>query len=563
MAGKLEVSHHPLAPLYNRGESQLLFQHIQAEVTSQNFHLGEEIQELLRQTCYVNLWFFLKYVCGYAGPYDLLNDDLHVDMANYRQSLLQPGARGAMFIPRGHFKSTIVTEGGAAWELVRNPNLRICISNAIADKAQDFLKSVKAIYDSNEFFWWLFPEKMVNEKSRSEWNNTVLVVPDRTKKYREGSVEYGGIGGAREGHHYDLHIVDDMIGLASLNANRGANAVMEDTRHWFESSEDTLLISPTRSRVIVVGTRYAVDDVYDDIIAESKTNLGYPLKNYEPNPYGKWDVYYRKGIEDDEVIFPENFSLEWYMDLQKNKWWTWATQYMNEPESSGLAEFSDFKLKPCNLDWDENARRWIIVYNENNEEHRIALSECDVVQAGDPAATERYVSAKTSRSAVGVLATDSELRRFLIFLQVGYVPASTFFDWFFQGVKKFGTLIRSSVLEAQGPFKIMGPLLKQEEVQRKVSIRLQPFPASGDKDARIRTAWESELKEKRFYVVKCYIDQVWGEMRAFPQGTKKDILDMVALALSKSIRPMTTTELADRQKDDDAWNNRRHNEAGW
>ena len=207
-------------------------------MASGNFTQNESFRQVIRQAALVNLWFFTKFVTGFSGPFDLLNYDLHIDMANFRQTLLYPGCRGAMYLPRGHYKSAILTEGGSAWEMIRNPEIRIRITNATEDKARDFFINVKGIFDSNDLMSWLFGNPadpmgsfVPERKAGDRWNRTELVLPNRMRNYREANLEYGGVGGASEGHHYDLHVIDDMIGLAALNSLQGSNAVMETTRN--------------------------------------------------------------------------------------------------------------------------------------------------------------------------------------------------------------------------------------------------------------------------------------------------------------------------------------------
>jgi len=131
----LEISPHPKAPLFKRKEEAgLILKQAMDEITSQGgFRTTEEIRQLLRQAGYVSLWFYLKYICGAAGPYDLLNGDLHVEMCNFRQMVATtPGVKAAMLLPRSSLKSTIASHGANGWELIRNPNLRIgCVSETL------------------------------------------------------------------------------------------------------------------------------------------------------------------------------------------------------------------------------------------------------------------------------------------------------------------------------------------------------------------------------------------------------------------------------------------------
>jgi len=455
--------------------------------------------------------------------------------------------------------TTIVTEGGTIWELLRNPDLRIRITNAIAEKAVDFLRTVKETFESNQLIRELYPEYCPPTKNIPRWNSNEIVLPNRPRAYREANVETGGIEGANEGHHHDLHIVDDMIGLAALNSMRQTNAVMYSTKHWFWGS-DSLLIAPARSRIIVVGTRFAIDDVYGEILVEGYEVTGYPLPGWTPNREGQWKIYYRRGIEDGNIIFPENFDTAFYERLAKKNWWDYVTQYLNDPSDAGLTDLSSYQVGSFEMECSAENGEWFIILPF---EDKIPLCDCDVIVAGDPAATERYISAKTSRSAVVVLAQDSAGRKFVLSIQADYITAMKFFDWLFAAKTKFGRYVRATYLEASGPFKILGPLIRQEEQFRKMYLNLQSFPAVGDKDARIRSALDAELSQHNLYIAKPFLELFEHEQKAFPQATLKDILDAVTTALRNSTRPPTPDEEQAGKDEDEWWRNRSNNAAGY
>jgi len=551
---KLNLIPHPKAPIFNQPDRLEIFKQAIIEVGSPNFtSSNSEIMNIIRQAGFVNLWFFLKGIASHGGPFDLLNTDLHMDMCNYRQTLMNDGCRGAMFIPRSCFKSTIVTEGASAWELLRNPEMRIRITNQISDKAQDFMETIKNIFDSNELFAELYPE-YVPLPNAERWNKSEIVLPNRIKKRREGSVEYGGVGGASEGHHYDLHIVDDMIGLGSLNAGHQSSAEMARTRNWFWGSEKTLLQSMKKSRVIVVGTRYAVDDVYDDIIARACVNSGTPIRDFTPSEKGRWQLYYRKAIEEGKSIFPESITIEGLEEMAEDDYWTYVTQYLNDPQAGGLAEFNEYKIKKCFLEAEyltsgggEKILRWNIRY-QFGEEKVIPLSSCSLLLACDPAASEKQLSSKTSRSAVGVIATDSDNNHFILSINADFVKATTMFGWMFAAHKKFEDYWTASFLESQGAFKMLAPILREEETRRGVHLNVRPVFVSGEKVARIRTILQPVLEQGRLFVDENFYDKVWEEQRSFPQSQKKDILDMLSLGVKASTRPMSENEIAEKRR---------------
>lgn len=523
----------------------------------------------------MNLWFFLKHIASYSGPFESLNDTLHVDMCNYRQSLLAEGSRGAMFIPRGHYKTTVVTEGGSGWELLRDPDIKIRISNAIADFAADFKGTVRDIFYRNDLMKWLYGQSDIDgeswiPESEEYWNKSTMIMPNRRRHRRENSVASGGVTGAAESQHYDLHVVDDPIGLASLDSMRRSNATMIHAKNWFWGNENTLLVSPKKSRVIVVGTRYSVDDLYAEIIDKAHEIVGCPMDGFDEatrmEALQPWRVYYRKAIENGKVIFPENFTKDFFDDLAKNRWWEYVTQYLNDPRESGLAELNEYKPKEFEL--DRRGDEWFILLRDYDSgglpfEEEISLSDCDVVMAIDPAATERYISARTSRTAIGIIAMDCQERVFAIATVADYLAPSAMLEKVFTTHGRFINHVRNAYLEANAGFKILGPIIRDEERRRGHYLGLRPFSATGEKDARIRSTLQPVLADGRFYINKPDAATIIEEIGAFPQGTKKDILDMLSIGISNLRRPMTP-EMLDLSQMEETWfSHRTSNIAGY
>ena len=94
----------------------------------------------MRQAGLVNLWFFLKVIAGAYGAYNELDDDLNLDMCNWRQSdaCMAPGARFMALMPRGFRKSTIFSHGANSWMLTRDSEEAIRLVNAIISRAEGY-----------------------------------------------------------------------------------------------------------------------------------------------------------------------------------------------------------------------------------------------------------------------------------------------------------------------------------------------------------------------------------------------------------------------------------------
>jgi hypothetical protein len=335
---------------------------------------------------------------------------------------------------------------------------------------------------------------------------------------------------------------------------------MLSTENWFWASEKPLLASMRSSRVIVVGTRYAVDDVYDSILRKAYKQEGYPMRNFERSEDGNWRVYYRKGIEDGKVIFPEEFTLEAYEEMSRNDYWTYVTQYLNDPQEAGLAELVAYEAQSASCEYDDSADDYVL---ELGMGHQVPLSDCDVVQAVDPAATERYVSAKTSKSVALMLATTPRDECVAFSIRSGYVQPTQLFEWMFDHAKRYSRWMRSTFLEANAGFKVLGPILREEERRKGTSLHLRPFAAMGDKDARIRSTLQPLLDAKRLYVVEAFSSALNEELRSFPQSRRKDVLDALQIAVSNRFTPEDELARERRKLAEERWKHRTQNVCGY
>lgn len=562
-----EIRPHPQAPAFSEiGEGQLVMQQVIDEVTSGNFNVSnDEVRKYLRQAGFVSLWFFLKYIAGFSGPFDKLNDDLHLDMCNFRQSdlCMKDGAHSAAFVPRGTYKSTIFTAGGATWELLRNPDLKIRIVNAIVAKAQSFKLTSQRVFDANEFFGWLYPE-YVPENNASRWNEVDMVLPNRTRYYNEPSLKAGGATGAAEGDHHDLIIMDDLIGLESLDAANQSNVTMTHARNWYNTNSSALLTSAKRSRIAVVATRYAADDVYEIMTTNAHTIIGYKDETLIEHEDGEYALYYRLAIEDNaetnerEAIFPEELDEAELERIMRRDPWTAFTQYMNLPQKAGLAEFYEMETKECRLRWDAHDNEYYIdIPPEWSPEAKTTMSStiplrtCDVVMAVDPAGSEDAKSIKTSRTSIGVWAMDSKERCFRIWQKVGFFAITQVFDHIFEGHKLLGNMIRATVIETNAMQRILGPLVREEEMRRNTFINAQEQPAKGNKVARIRNVVGLKLSHGLIYLAPGCVLEFEEERKKFPTGHRMDVLDEAEKAISSLVKPMSDEERLLREEEED------------
>ena len=559
----LEIIHHPDAPAFKHEKNPgLIFTQLIQELQSPNINTAnKEFKSLLQQAGKVNLWFYLKYIASYSGPYGDVTDHLHRDLANFRQSQLKPGARGAVFIPRSHYKSTVFTHGANGWELIRNPDLRIGLGSNIIDRSQEFMRMTQSQFDDNELIAWLYPEYCPAKSLKTgktiakRWNSREMVMPNRSRNMPEPSIKPIAVGGSTAGNHFDLLSLDDIIGDKQLDSDHMSGTEMQKITNWFKSSSRTLLTDPATGRITLAATRYAIDDTYEDLMTDCCGQFGnWDEVNYPLKRNGEWDIYYKMAIERNKIVFPEAITKSMLDKLREDDWWTYVTQYLNNPHIAGASEWTDFDVKKFTVDYDETYghRIWL-----NGEEKPLYVEDMDVKIGIDPAASDRKARATTSRSAITVLARDARNRIFLLDVSAGYWRPSQLFDNMFRLHKKFRRYNPSTHLEQMGAFKILGSLLREEEQKRNYFLNLRAVTKGTDKDNTIRANIEPILNDGRLYVIENNYNLLIQEVKTFPNGKLKDILDSITLAYQASRTPPSEEENRRRYKlqQESSWRN--------
>jgi len=551
-AGPYLITPHPDAPHFDTPEQSALYvPQVASELARGAGSASREGFQLIRELSLVSLFFCINGMLRPTGIYEGLDDSLSLDMCNFRQSAAceRPGAEAAVFMPRGFSKSRVFTHGGLTWDLLREPNLNSVIINAIYDKALEFLHIVQRNFDSNEMIGYFFPE-FVPGKRGGQVTDKILILPNKPQK-GEVSVKVLGLTGAAEGGHFDVIQMDDLVGLDSLDQNRQATSQMGTARKWFNTNRRAL--RKTRdSRVIVAATRYALDDCYADIYTNCRSVTGWRDGDLQPTPTGTWDVYYRLVEENGVYLRPNVMDEKGLVELMQADYWSAMTQYYNSPMKAGLAEFADAEVGECTLVYDQEEKRYWIRKEDPNgllgeTVKEVALESCNVMVTTDLAATDTNMNAKTCRSAIEVWAVDGLENKYLLWARVGFFSIFDSIDYIFQANQLFKGYVIGTIIEANAFQKIMKPWISREQNVRGVYVNPIAVNATGDKKARIRSAFGLSLARKQVWAAKEAMKPLLEELKMFPMSdTKLDTLDAAEKAFVYTPRPETVEEREDR-----------------
>lgn len=259
-----------------------------------------------------DLYFLVKYVLGHKDLVFHYHYPLCVQAQQDHNWLL-------FLQPRGHFKTTCITEGRAIQLVLNNAEVAILIVSGTSKLPKEVMNSVKWHFLGNPKFRELFPEYI---PASNDWGTlTSATVPNRKDgSRREPTFTAATTGTKLTGSHFDVIFGDDLINEDNCTTREQIEQAIE----WFKYT-DPLFVNPATGRFIVSGTRYAFSDVH-----------GWILDNDNAERGGRFKCYVRKAVENGRPIFPERFTLETLHAIRERQGgYIYSCQYDNEPIADG------------------------------------------------------------------------------------------------------------------------------------------------------------------------------------------------------------------------------------
>ena len=217
------------------------------------------------------LFFFTKAIMMRPK----LREDLHLPFANFIQLHAWNGGprlsnRKVAYMPREHFKSTIVSESFPLWLLACvDRNMTIAIVSAVQNNPEKWLRKIRETIEYNQLFRWAFPEIRPGDK----WDATELVV---TRDKGLGSEVQASISGyslksGLASQHHDYIICDDLV-----NEQTAQSVVeMQKAVELYHSLEEILKGWHDSRGFLVIGTPWGREDVIHEAMKEAERGTRY------------------------------------------------------------------------------------------------------------------------------------------------------------------------------------------------------------------------------------------------------------------------------------------------
>lgn len=412
----------------------------------------------LRTQCKHDL-FFLAY--GILG-YDKLSVQLHGNLTTWMEKMWAERFR-CILMPRGHYKSTISTVAHsiqislpgdtASWPECLGTNVRLLICHETGEQASSFLVSIVGHFLSNPMLMGLFPECVPSARLH-RINKHQLELP-RSEIWNEPTFDTMGTGGKSQGRHYNYLKLDDLIG----DKARDSPTEMKTAKEWFDNIQ-AFFSSFTKDKLDLIGTRWA----YDDLYAHAFKSYGSKLKRYIRRA-----EEYNPKTEKNEVIFPEEFSVESFNIIKKNPR-IWSAQYANDPESGATLFKKHWKRY---YEWAGYNR---IVAHVGHEKYVHETSELDKVILIDPA--------MTGKAGITVTGTNSKDKIFVLQAEKKEWKPNELTDFVFRLVQRWQP--RLVAVEAVLFSALFEPYWLAEQKIRNRRFKVEPIPVSNkEKEARV------------------------------------------------------------------------------
>lgn len=163
---------------------------------------------------------------------------------------------------REHYKSTVITFAGVIQEILRDPEITVCIFSHTKSIARKFFRQIKLELEGNEVLKKAFPDILWTnpQKESPRWSEETGLVVKRKSNPKESTLEaWGLVDGQPTSAHYKLRVYDDVVAPESVTT---PDQVAKTTASW-ELSDN---LGTVGGRKWHVGTRYSFADTYQAIL---------------------------------------------------------------------------------------------------------------------------------------------------------------------------------------------------------------------------------------------------------------------------------------------------------
>lgn len=446
-----------------------------------------------------------------------------------------------LLLPRDHMKSALIAYR-VAWELTKDPTLRVLYISSTSNLATKQLKFIKDIFTSDRYrIYW--PD-MVNkeEVKREKWTEREISLDHPKRKeeaIRDPSIFTAGLTSNIVGMHSDITVMDDVVVQGNAYTEEGREKVKD--QYGLLSSIET-----ANAREWIVGTRYHPKDLYNDLMEME-------IEEYDlaGNKTGSTELFEKMeeavesvGDGTGEFLWPrqQRGDGKWFgfddriLAVKRSQYQNklhFRAQYYNDPHDVDSSVFNRNLFQyyePGHLSRKDG--RWYFKGELLN-----------VVAAVDFAFT---MNLKSDYSSVVVLGVDGKNNYYILDIdRFKTDKISEYFKRILQMHQKWGfRKLRAEVTTAQ---QVIVKDLKENYIRpyglSLVIEEFRPTRFQGSKEERILAALEPKYANRQMWHYPGGNCQVLEEELMFANPAHDDVKDALASAVDFAVAPLNVFRL--------------------
>lgn len=420
-------------------------------------------------------------------------------------------------VPRGTYKTSVITISRNTQKIVRDVNKRICIINEVADNAQGFLSTIRQHFESNKILRALYSDVIPKNTKTTVWNNTAIRL-NREWMGPEESIEAMGIFSTLTSHHYTDLAYDDIISEDAVKSP----LVMKDTIGR-ASKFRSLMVNPATSELDITGTRWALHDTY----------------SYLQNALGtKLAKYIRGAVSPDgSLLFPELLSAETLAALREEYGeYMFSCLYMNNPRDIANQDFNVNDLRMWK--WTADGEGVVLYSNQKDEAgYPVALREWGIDQLDITVSVDLAISESINADRNAVVATGVSPLGEAIVLDTwakrgSPLPVIEQLFWLRNRFNPRAFGIESVAYQKAFKYFLQAECERRQEYMNIVELKALPSKrgtGNNSKYTRIR-GLQPVSATGRLYVLPT-MHLLRNELADFPLGEHDDVADALAMQL--------------------------------
>lgn len=459
--------------------------------------LSSDVRQDLAQAALGDLFLFAKGVLGYHQMTPTCHGPLTTFLAHNNKQFK------VALMPRDHFKTSVGTIAGSLWKAANDPNQRILIANETSTNAERMLRAIRQHCESNRAFRALYSGLIPKDTRKVRWNDSEI---DLNRQWIGPEPTFDSIGmtGAATSRHYTHITYDDPISEEAVKSEK----VMADTIARM-GALTALLVRPRYDSVWLIGTRWALHDVYSWFIRNFTGRLG---------------ILARSVVEDGQIIFPELIDEE-ILAIKRRIMgeYKYSCLMMNNPRNSDIQDLNT-----------DNARYWQWLDAAHTKiglldlEGRIDqiwyIHQLDITVTVDPAPAETVNADRNAITTCGITPDNN-----VIVLDVFAKRCTPLevIEYLFTLYQRYQ--FRAVGIEGVAYQKSLKYFVAQEQMRRETWFRVEELKAIGKKEFRVRGLQPILAMRRMYFNAAQHL--LLQEMSEFPLGEHDDTVDSLSLHL--------------------------------